>query len=139
MVSVRTAPVSGSVLSTRSSCPATGCAGQGSAPTSCAVSRTMPALPLTLTTRPSSGASASARAAAVSARPAASSAAVRPVSARWAAVWAWAALAVQLAALAAARWAAVEAVLALSSTRATNCSYSEGGSSSVPPSVGRMA
>ena len=35
--------------------------------------------------------------------------------------------------------AAVAAVLALSSTRATNCSYRVGGRSSEPPSVGRVA
>ena len=54
-------------------------------------------------------------------------------------VWACAALDAVLAALAAARCAAVEALLELSSTRATNCSYCEGGSSSAPPSMGRMA
>ena len=42
----------------------------------------------------------------------------------------------QLAALAPARWAAVDAAPALSSTRDTNCSYCEGGSSCEPPSVG---
>ena len=41
--------------------------------------------------------------------------------------------------LAEALWAAVAAVLALSSTRATNCSYRVGGRSSEPPSVGRVA
>ena len=50
-----------------------------------------------------------------------------------------AALEVQRSALAEALWAAVAAVLALSSTRATNCSYRVGGRSSEPPSVGRVA
>ena len=56
-----------------------------------------------------------------------------------AAVCACAALEVQRSALAEALWAAVAAVLALSSTRATNCSYRVGGRSSEPPSVGRVA
>ena len=138
-VSVSTAPVLGSTLSTRSSWPDTGCAGQGSAPTSCAVSFTMPLLPLTLTTCPSVGTSSSARAAAASARAAHWDALALSALVRCAAVWACAALAAVEAALAAARCAAVEALLELSSTRATNCSYSEGGSSSASSSMGRMA
>ena len=99
----------------------------------------MPLLPLTLTTCPSVGTSSSARAAAASARAAHWDALALSVLVRCAAVWACAALAAVEAALAAARCAAVEALLELSSTRATNCSYSEGGSSSASSSMGRMA
>ncbi len=130
-VSVNTAPVLGSTLSTRSSWPETGTAGQGSAPiilrrqfydAAFAVHAhylTVGRHQLLCPCGSSLGTGCAQRM-------------QRALSAlvRCAAVWACAALDAVLAALAAARCAAVEAVLALSSTRATNCSYCEGGSSS---------